>query len=208
MKIMKGWSGMAVLASGLALSACAANKPVPPPPPPTVSTSQSQTAQGGSMEQTVTITAAVQKIDYKKREVTLKGHDGKTETIHVSDEVRNLPQVKKGDWVTVAYHESLAYELKKKGTAEPGMEAAADADRAPVGGTPGAAAGAAVRVTATVTKIDKANSTVSLKGPKGKVVTVKVKDPSRLDLVKVGDLVEITYTEAVAISVEKAPKKA
>lgn len=207
MKIIKACSGIALLTSGLALSACSANKPVPPPPPPTVSVSESQTPQGGTIEQTITVTAAVQKIDQKTREVTLKGPDGELKTIKVSDEVKNLPQVKKGDLVTLAYYESIAYELKKKGTAEPGIDAAADAARAPVGARPGAVGGAAVSVTATITKIDKKTDSVTLKGPQGKTVAVKVKDPSRLDKVKVGDLVEITYTEAVAISVEKAPKK-
>lgn len=207
MKSFKVWSGIAVLASGVALQACAAKKEVPPPPPPTVSVSESQTPQGGEVQQTVTATAAVQKIDQKTRMVTLKGSDGQTKTIHVSDDVKNLDQVKKGDLVTIAYYEQIAWELKKKGTAEPGMDAAADATRAPAGSMPGAVAGAAVSVTAKITKIDRKTDTVTLKGPQGKTVSVKVKNPSRLEGVKVGDLVEITYTEAMAISVEKAPKK-
>jgi Cu/Ag efflux protein CusF len=207
MKSFKVWSGIAVLTSGIALSACSAHKEVPPPPPPTVSVSESKTPQGGEIQQTITATAAVQKIDQKTRMVTLKGPDGKTKTIHVSDQVQNLAQVKKGDLVTIAYYESIAYELKKKGTAEPSVNAAADAARAPVGSMPGAVGGAAVSVTAKITKIDKKTDTVTLKGPKGKTVEVKVKDPSRLENVKVGDLVEITYTEAMAISVEKAAKK-
>jgi Cu/Ag efflux protein CusF len=207
MKSFKVWSGIAVLTSGMALSACSAHKEVPPPPPPTVSVSESKTPQGGEIQQTITATAAVQKIDKKTRMVTLKGSDGKTKTIHVSDEVKNLDQVKKGDLVTIAYYESIAYELKKKGTAEPSVNAAADASRASAGSMPGAVGGAAVSVTARITKIDKKTDTVTLKGPKGKTVEVKVKDPTRLENVKVGDLVEITYTEAMAISVDKAPKK-
>jgi len=62
-------------------------------------------------------------------------------------------------------------------------------------------------VTAKIKAIDKKNNTVTLKGPKGNLKTVKVKDPSNLDKVKVGDLVQITYTEALAIGVEEAPKK-
>ncbi|MBM4244901.1 MAG: hypothetical protein FJ148_13985 [Deltaproteobacteria bacterium] len=206
MKSLKFLSGAAVLAFCVALSACSANKPVPPPPAPTVSVSESETPKGGEIEQTVTVTAAVQKIDQKTRMVTLKGPDGELKTIQVSEDVRNLPQVKKGDLVTVAFYESIAWELKKKGTAEPSIDAAADASRAPAGSRPGVVGGAGVSVTAAITKIDRKANTVSLKGPEGKVVTVKVKNPSRLEGVKVGDLVEITYTEAIAISVEKAPK--
>ena len=204
MKITKTWASVAVLSAGVTLGGCA--KQVPAPPPPTVAVSQSQTPGGGTVEQVVTVTAAVQAIDVKKRTVTLKGSDGETQTVKVSDDVRNLDQVKKGDLVTAAFYESIAYEVKKKGTAEPGIDAAADAERAPVGAKPGAVGGAAVSVTATITGIDKKTSTVTLKGPEGNTVKVKVKDPSRLENVKIGDLVEITYTEAVAISVEKAPQ--
>jgi hypothetical protein len=57
-------------------------------------------------------------------------------------------------------------------------------------------------IVATVTEIDKAKSEVTLKGPKGRTAVVPVKDPTVLDRVKKGDLVEIDYTEAVAIAVE------
>jgi ASC-1-like (ASCH) protein len=63
-----------------------------------------------------------------------------------------------------------------------------------------------VTVTATVETIDKNSQYVTLKGQEGKTVEVKVKDPKNLEGVKVGDEVVITYTEALAISVEKAGK--
>lgn len=64
----------------------------------------------------------------------------------------------------------------------------------------------AVTVRMTIENIDKAHSEITLKDPNGKTTIVKAKDPSKLDAVKVGDLVDITYTEALAIAVEK-PKK-
>jgi Cu/Ag efflux protein CusF len=199
-------SGVALAGLALAIAACSATKPEPTPPPPTVSVSSSQSQGAGSTQQVTTATAIVQKVNQETREVTLKGSDGKTTTIKVSDEVKNLPQVHKGDWVTVSYYESVAYQVKKKGTAKPGVAGAADAATAPLGEMPAAVAGAAVTITATITAIDRVNDTVTLKGPKGKSVKVKVKDPSRLEGIKKGDLVDITYTEAVAISVDKAPK--
>jgi Cu/Ag efflux protein CusF len=47
---------------------------------------------------------------------------------------------------------------------------------------------------------------VKLKGPK-RTVDLKVRDPSQLKLIKVGDQIEATFTEAIAIAVEPAPKK-
>lgn len=55
--------------------------------------------------------------------------------------------------------------------------------------------------------IDPKKTFVTLKGPQGKVVDVKVRDPKNLENVKVGDQVAITYTEALAISVEKPKEK-
>jgi hypothetical protein len=55
----------------------------------------------------------------------------------------------------------------------------------------------------TVEGIDRAAERVTLKGPQGKIVTVHVLDPSRLDMVSLGSTVIVTYTEALAISLEK-----
>lgn len=44
-----------------------------------------------------------------------------------------------------------------------------------------------------------------LRGAEGKSVTVNVKNPESFDKVKVGDSVEITYTDAFAIDVQPAP---
>jgi hypothetical protein len=54
--------------------------------------------------------------------------------------------------------------------------------------------------------IDKQKNTITLKGPEGKLTTVKVQDPTNLEKVKVGDELMITYTEALAISVEHVKK--
>jgi hypothetical protein len=58
-------------------------------------------------------------------------------------------------------------------------------------------------VTATIQDIDKDRNNVFLKWPEGVIVGVQVKDPTILAGVNVGDVVVITYTEAVAISIEK-----
>lgn len=69
-------------------------------------------------------------------------------------------------------------------------------------------------LTATVEKIDHPTRMVTLKGPDGKYVILKgprgnsekvaVRNPKNLENVKVGDQVQLTYTEAMAIAVEPA----
>lgn len=157
-------------------------------------------------ENTVSSTATVQKVDLATRKVTLVGVDGKPFTIKCGDEVRNLPQVKVGDEVTATYYESVAYEVHKPGTVEAGARAAVGAARAEPGEKPGAVAANVVQITATIESIDKSVPSVTLRRADGELVPVKVRDPKKLDAVSVGDMVEITFTEAMAISVDPATK--
>ena len=58
-----------------------------------------------------------------------------------------------------------------------------------------------------ITALDPATHTVSFTDPDGLAQTITVQDPEMQDFVetlKVGDDVAITYTEALAISVEPA----
>jgi hypothetical protein len=151
----------------------------------------------------VTSSATVESIDQATRRVTLRNMDGKSMAMIVPPEVRNLSQVNVGDQVVVTYHESLAYEVKKPGEATPGVSMVAAAGRAKEGDKPGAGAGAATTVTVTIEAIDKTVPSVTLRRPDGTLFTTKVRDRAKLDRVAVGDLVEITYTEALAVSVQK-----
>jgi len=158
-------------------------------------------------EQVVTAIATIEAIDLQKRVVTLKGPKGNVFDITVGEQARNLPQVKVGDQVEVKYYESLALRLVKPGEGVAGVQETSALARAKEGEKPGGMAGRQVTLTATITAIDKKKQKVTLKGPEGKTITVKAENPENLKKVKVGDEIEITYTEALAISVEKAKKK-
>jgi Cu/Ag efflux protein CusF len=164
----------------------------------------SEPVAGTIAEQAVSMTATVEKIDLATRLVTLRGPDGKVDTITVSENVKNLPQVKVGDRVIVAFFESLAFEVRRAGEAETGVNVLETAVAAKPGERPAAMGGQAVTVTSTIEAIDPVTPSVTLKGPEGNLVTVKVRDRAKLARVKVGDLVDITYTRAIAVSVEPA----
>lgn len=180
----------------VAAAGCA-QKPPPGPPP-----------SGVIQQGAVTATATVKKINQKTREVTLAMPDGSTKTIHAGPEVRNLPQVKVGDLVTVTYFGSLSYQVMRPGSgATPGVTIAQDAVRAEPGERPGAAGARVVTVTTTIKAIDKKAGTVTLAGLEGgEDVVVQARNPDNLNRVAVGDHVEITMTEAVGIDVS-APQK-
>lgn len=156
-------------------------------------------------EMETVMTATVAAIDLEKRIVTLKGEDGEVRDIKVGEEAVNLPQVKVGDLVTVKFYESIAVELIKPGTYAGTGEKTAIVKAKP-GEMPGGMVAKQVTVTATITAIDKQKSTITLKGPEGNMTKVKVQDPTNLEKVKVGDELMITYTEALAISVEHVKK--
>jgi len=151
------------------------------------------------------VTATVANIDQATREVTLKKENGEEFTFVADQEVKNLAQVKKGDVVRVAYAEALAYDVHKGGTAvdKGTVVGAATADP---GKKPGAAIARETKATVVITAIDPQAPSVTITGPHGKTETVKVLHPEKLKGVSVGDTIDITYTEAVAVKVEEAGK--
>ena len=70
------------------------------------------------MEAQGTVTA----IDLGTRLVTLKGPDGNETIIHVDKRARNLPQLKVGDVVKIAYVQHVAWQLKKPGEGAPSSD--------------------------------------------------------------------------------------
>jgi hypothetical protein len=62
-------------------------------------------------------------------------------------------------------------------------------------------------ITVKIPAIDPKAPSVTFTGSEGETRTIKVKDPARLQGVEVGDTVELSYTEAIALKVTKAAKK-
>jgi len=150
----------------------------------------------------VTVRGTVAAVDKEKRTITLKGPTGNTLTLDVKDPAK-LDVIKVGDPVVATYMEAVAFQIRKAGTATPGATTQETRVSSKPGETPGGAIGREVTVTATITAIDKNAETVTIRGPQGDSATVKARDPKNLDLVKVGDLVDITYTQALAVSLDK-----
>jgi Cu/Ag efflux protein CusF len=160
------------------------------------------------LSQTNHIKATVEDIDYQKREVSLKGPDGNIVHFAVSDAVKNFPQMKKGDVVSIGYYESLALAIAKPGETLPATSRSEAMAARPAGQKPGAAAMAVTDTTATVEDIDRDKREVTLRGMDGQLFKV-VADPSvgNLTRIKKGDEIKATRTEALAISVDAADTK-
>jgi hypothetical protein len=151
----------------------------------------------------VTARARIQNIDKSTRTLTLNDLKGRTLDVQVGPNV-DINSLRVGDLIQATYYQSVAVAIRNPGE----RVAAQPSDR------PGATErmverpGVTVRqttVNACVTSIDLKNDTVTLDLPQRGMRTVQVKDPSvraRLGNLKPGSMVDITYTQAAAISVQ------
>jgi hypothetical protein len=147
-----------------------------------------------------TITATIEAIEKATRSVTLKQENGEYVTITAPAEVAKFDAMKVGDKVTVKYYDNIVLRLKAPG------EKAVDSSSSALTGTsnarPGATAATQRTITATITNIDPKIPSISFSGPNGWKYSSRVEDKEALKKVKVGDRLDITWTEAMLISIE------
>jgi len=155
-----------------------------------------------SASQSVQITATVTAIDMATRAVTLQGDGGETHTFIVGDEARNLGQVQPGDVVTAEFVRELDVQVFADDGSELGSGVLGAAARAEEGEMPGVVAVQSEVVTARVAEINIENNTFKLQWPDATVEEFVAQNPDNLRIAEVGDIVVITYTEAVGIIVE------
>jgi ribosomal 50S subunit-recycling heat shock protein len=145
-------------------------------------------------------------IDKKKRVLTLRDAQGGKFEVTAGPEVRNFDQIKQGDEIVVEYHQAAVSTLEKveKATSATSAETV---QLAPKGEKPGAVAAMTVPIVAKVVEVDHESRELTVKGPRGRFVTVKVpEDLKAFDELKPGDMISAQYTEAVAISVRTTGK--
>jgi hypothetical protein len=163
-----------------------------------------------TIEGTEEVTATVEAIDINTRMVVLKASDGAEFALVVAPEVRNLEQVKVGDRVVSRYRESLGAELVRRGDGAGSTESpsvSSTASRAADGAMPNVTSSKETSQTVRITNVDKKNHIVSFYGSDGLARVLPVHTPQGQQFIadlKAGDEVELTYTEAVAMSVEPA----
>ncbi|HEX6214870.1 MAG TPA: hypothetical protein VFZ38_08635 [Vicinamibacterales bacterium] len=172
----------AVLALACVAAPAAAQKPV---------------TQGAAVSETFTIDA----IDYKSRIVSLRDKDGVVEDVYCPPEVKRFDALKVGDKVTFRYYESVVYQIRKPGSA-PESATSEPAITRSAGTKPGATLSQQMTATVTVNAIDMKVPSVTITAADGRKMSFKVENPKNLEGVKVGDKVQITYTQALAISVQ------
>ena len=153
----------------------------------------------------VSITATIEALDQDTRVATLKGPLGNLVTFTVDPRVERLKEFSVGDAVTADYFVSVAYELREP-TAEERAEPLVILDAAGKASTetaPAAGVVSQIRAVCTIEGLDRPTETVTLKGPRGRYATVRAAEPANLPHLRIGQSVVVTYTEALAVSLEK-----
>ena len=150
--------------------------------------------------QTVNLSGTVETIDKEKRVVNIKTPDGKFETVDVPPGAKRFDELKVGDKVSITYNNTVSARLKPPGEAP--VNTSTGTTTAGQGERPGGTASVERVMTATITGIDKNASSITFTGPNGWKYSRRVVDPTVLDKVKVGDLVDITWDTDVTVAVQ------
>ena len=152
--------------------------------------------------QSATATMTIQAIDSTARLITLRDEKGQEDTFSVGPGVQRFNELKVGDTVKATYYESLVTSVRKPG--DPAPTAGVKTTETPSAGAPGQTIAKQVTIPVTIMALDPAVPSVTVKGPKGNVLSFRVQDPKRLEGIKVGDTVDVTYTQAILLSVDPA----
>jgi hypothetical protein len=158
---------------------------------------------GAVVAEAVEATAVVRSVDLDSRLVSLQAEDGRLITLVAGPEVRNLAQVEPGDTVVVTFVEGIVARLADEDSTE---EVASAVVRAPEGGLPGAALGTAETTVVTLLSYDVPTNRVTFTGSDGLVRSLVIRSPDMQNFARSlepGDQVEVTFTEALAITVER-----
>ena len=180
-----------LLLTGL-LVACASE---PPAPTQAVTTDERQ------------VVAVVDGINPPERLVSLRLPDGTREAVRLGPEVRNFAQIRVGDEVVVRYREAVAAMLTSAPEGPARTVVTEDVTRAPLGQRPAIGTEKAVTTIVRIESVDPAGPTGPFTGGDGLTRTIVPQTEEMQAFARTlepGDMVEVTFTEAVALSVEPA----
>jgi len=147
-----------------------------------------------------TETATVESIDPATRTVTLKKPDGTYVQVVAGPDIKRFDEIKAGDKVNARYYENVVIRVKRPG--EPETLSQVKGTTGSEQTMPGGTKAKQTTITATISAIDMNTPSITFTGPSGFNYTSKVQDTDALAKVKVGDKVDIVWTEAMLVSLE------
>ena len=168
-----------------------------------------QPPAGIDQAELIEVIATVTAVDMANRLVTIMGPEGNSVVIQVTEQVKNLPNVEVGDKVRIEYYRSAFVDIVTD-TKGVDMETEVSGARlsAPEGQKPAGAVGVELVRRAEVMFVDPVQQYIKFLSKDRGLRTISLKDSPDLQHylkeLKKGDIVQVTYTEALGISLEPA----
>jgi hypothetical protein len=153
----------------------------------------------------IEVEARVVSVDMDTRTLVLEAPDGERFTTVVDPAVKRLGEFAPGDMLVVAYMAALAADLREpteEELANPWVEGAEAGVNMPEA-APGGALISAVRAVCTIEGMNRLTGTVTIMDSRGVPHVIGDVKPERIEQLRVGQSVVMTFTQAVAIELEK-----
>jgi len=150
---------------------------------------------------TAQLTAKIIAIDKTNRVVTLQDAQGNTYDVQAGPGIKRFDDLSVGDTVKITYQESVAIAITKPGAAAPVSEASPTVTRG-TGEKPSGTVTQTQTALVTIQSIDATKPSVTVKTQDGRTLTFLVENKDNLKGFKVGDTVQITYRQALMVSVQ------
>ena len=146
-------------------------------------------------------TGVVEAIEGQSRSITIRKPDGTVVTTVAGPDVKRFEEIKVGDKVKARYYENLVIRVKAPG--EPVVDTDVKDAIASGKALPGGTKARQRTLTCTITAIDLNTPTITFTSANGWKYTSKVQDTDALARVKVGDKVDIVWTEAMLVALDR-----
>lgn len=153
----------------------------------------------------VELMGTIKEINKETREITVIGEEGELHTFTASEDIKRFDEIEVGEVITFGFYKFIKAEFRQptaEEIAEP-LVALAEAEIAGMDVEPGAVIGAVIKAVVTIQVINLPYMYVTIQGPRGKFITMDVEDAELIKKLHVGQIVILTYGEAIAVSLTK-----
>ncbi len=153
----------------------------------------------------VEMQGTVTAINPETRELTLMGSDGGLVTLTASEAIERFDEIAVNDVLKFEYYSYLKAEFRaptEEEVAEP-LQMMAEGGKAPEGMDPAAVVGAVVKAVVTIEALNRPFMVATVSGPGGNYVSIPMEDEKLITELRIGQVLILTYAEAMAISLEK-----
>ncbi len=156
----------------------------------------------------VTMEGTVTEVVKETRAITLMGRNGDLATMIADESIERFDEIEVNDVITVDYWTYMLAEFRRPTAEELAnpLVIVADGGKAPEGMDPAAVVGAIVRAVVTIEILNRPFMLATVRGPAGNYLTIQMEDAELIEQLNIGQVLILTYAEAVVISLTKVNK--